>query len=117
MDHGLKFSDRRRHNNPYCLEDFAAHALALASDRHRSAIFFDGHLLKGFQVLLDVGPLEDVTGKVQLPFKLFAEYQDQEAAKDMATNGSIPLMKDGAGVQQRFDIPKNLFHLPQLFIA
>ncbi len=65
MDHGLKFSDRRRHGNPYCLEDFAAHALALASDRHSSAIFFDGHLLKGFQVLLDVGPLEDVAGKVQ----------------------------------------------------
>jgi hypothetical protein len=53
-----------------------------------------------------------VTGKVQLPFKLFAKYQRQEAAKDMTSNGSVTLMKDGARIEQRFYIPEDLFNVP-----
>jgi hypothetical protein len=73
--------------------------------------------LKGFQVLLDVGPFEDVAGMAQLSFTLLTKNESQKAAKNMTANGPITLMEDGAGIEQRLYISKDLFDLPQPLVV
>jgi hypothetical protein len=60
----------------------------------RFFVFYDC-FLKRFKVLLDIRPLEVVTGFSQTTIQLFSEYQGQEAAKDMAPYGLIALMENG----------------------
>ena len=50
--------------------------------------------MKGFQVLLNVSPNENLTGQAQMSFQLFTKHQGEKAAKDMTANDPITLMKD-----------------------
>ena len=81
------------------LEDFAADAQTFASDRHRFAVVFNTDILKRFQVLLDVGPFETITGFVETTLQFFPERQRQETAEHMSSDCFIPLVKDRSGFQ------------------
>jgi hypothetical protein len=89
--------------------------------RKREAFCADGQclvafrycdLLKRLQILLDVGPFKCVTGFLQAALQFFSQNQSQEAAKDMAPDGRVLLMKNRTGFQDGFDIPEGLFDLP-----
>jgi hypothetical protein len=44
------------------------------------------------------------------------QHQGQEAAEDMPSDGLIPLVKDGAGVNHRLHIPEGLLHHPEFLV-
>jgi hypothetical protein len=53
-----------------------------------------------------------VPGFLQAALQFFSQNQSQEAAKDMAPDGRVLLMKNRTGFQDGFDIPEGLFYLP-----
>ena len=65
-------------------------------DPANAAAFYDPNpdnvYLKGFEVLPDVSPFKGKAGAIQTLIEFFSEDQCQEAAKHMASNGSIALM-------------------------
>jgi len=53
--------------------------------------------------------------RVSLAF--FAKHQSELAAKDMTAHGPIPLVDNGARIEQRRYITKGFFDLPQFFVV
>jgi len=60
----------RGHRNADSLEHLAAGSLALGADGEPFAVFIEGNLLEGFEVLLDIRPLETVAGSIEAPVEL-----------------------------------------------
>ena len=61
----------RRHSNPDSLKHLAAGSLALSTDGQLLAVFLEGYLLHGFEILLDVRPFEAVASTLDTPLQLF----------------------------------------------
>ena len=106
----------RRHSNPDSLKHLAAGSLALGADGEALAVFIEGDLLQGFEVLLDVRPLEVVARSFEAPVQLLFEDQREKAAKHMAADGLIALVKDRPGLDERLGVPKNVLHLPEFLV-
>ena len=77
----------------------------------------NGDCLQCLEILLDVGPLEYMTGMVQAPFEFFSQDQGQKAAKHMAPDVLVALMAHRTGLKQGLDVPKDSPHLPELLGA
>ncbi len=61
------FTDGRGHCNADSLEHLATGSLALGPDGELFAVFIEGNLLEGFEVLLDIRPLEAVARSFEAP--------------------------------------------------
>jgi hypothetical protein len=81
------------------LKDLPASPFALGSDNQGLTLFFDHNLLKRFQILFDVCPFKTMARLIQTTIQFFPQYQGQKAAKYMAPDRFIPLMKNGPGFQ------------------
>jgi len=92
-------SNRRGDRHPDGLKDLAADSPALAADGKTLAILCNGDFLKRLQILLDVGPFQEVARLLPAPIQFFAEQKSQEATEDMTSNRLIPLMVYGSGFQ------------------
>ena len=94
------------------LENLSTVPRALAEDGKPFAGFFDGHGLKRFQILFDLGPFQALYGLLQAPVPLLLQHQRQETAKHIAPDNAVPLVEDRTGEQKRFFNPKHPLHLP-----
>lgn len=65
--------DRRRDGHTNCLENLPAGPKVFTSDGKRLAPVFDSDLLQSFEILIDLGPLETMTGLFQPAIQLLPE--------------------------------------------
>src|SRR6056297_3376611 len=100
----LHFTNSRRHCDANRLEHFATHALCPAADRHAAAIFLYSGLLKRFQILLYLRPLEHVACLFQIALQLLSQDQGEKTAEHVTPDRIIALVKNGPGLKHRLNI-------------
>ncbi|MBT3185869.1 MAG: hypothetical protein HN342_15235, partial [Nitrospina sp.] len=93
----LQLSNRRRNSDADSLENLSTNTSALTAHGDALAVLFDSRFLKRPQILLDVIPLELMSGDIKPTLQLFAQNQGQETAEDMPTDSFVLLVKDRAG--------------------
>ncbi len=88
----------------------------LATNGELGVVFFDLRFLQGFEILLDIGPLENMAGFFQPTVQLLSKQQGQKAAKHMSPDGLIPLVEDGTCFKKDLHVPEDPFDLPQFLV-
>jgi hypothetical protein len=63
-----------------------------------------------------VQPLESVTGSRKTLVQLLSQHQRQKAAKHVAGDVDIVLVKSRAAFQKLFQIPEHTLHSPQFLV-
>src|SRR5271169_1552906 len=106
----------RRDSYPNGLKHLAADSLALGTDGELFAVFLNGNLLQGFEILFDVRPLEAVAVSLNPPVQFFFEDQSQKAAEHVAANRLIALMKHRTGLKEGLCGAKDVLHLPEFLV-
>jgi hypothetical protein len=106
-------ADRGGKRCPDRLEDLAAVSLAFTADSKPFAALLDDDLLECLEILLDVKSLESVTGSRKTLVHFLSQHQCQKAAKRVAGDVGIVLVKNRAGFQKRFHIPEHALHPPE----
>jgi len=89
----LELANGGRDGDPNRLKGLSASSETLAANGKALPSIFDDGLLQRFEVLLDVRPLEAVAGGIEPSCELFSQDKRQEAAEDVAPDGSVALMK------------------------
>jgi hypothetical protein len=82
------------------LEDLAAVSLTFTADSKPFAVLLDDDLLERLEILLDMQPLESVTGRGQTLVQLLSQHQRQKAAKHVAGDVGIVLVVYRTGFQK-----------------
>jgi GNAT superfamily N-acetyltransferase len=97
-------ADRGGKRYPDRLEDLAAVSLTFTADSKPFAVLLDDDLLERLEILLDMQPLESVTGSRQTLVQFLSQHQCQKAAKHVAGDVGIVLVENRTGFQKRFHI-------------
>lgn len=113
---GLQVADGRRYGDTDGLEYLSAGAAALGADGKPLAFLFDDDLLERPEVLLDIGPLKAMAGRLDAPVQLLFEKESKETAKHVATDRIVPLMKHRPGLEKRLCVSEDLLNLPKLLV-
>ena len=66
--------------------------------------------------MLDLGPFQPMPRLLQAPVQLLAQHQGQKTAKHMPPDRLIALMNARTGLEQRLDLPEDLFDPPELLV-
>jgi hypothetical protein len=109
-------ADRGGKRYPDRLEDLAAVSLAFTADSKPFAVLLDDDLLERLEVLLDMQPLDSVTGSRKTLVQLLSQDQRQKAAKHLPCDVGLVLVENRSGFQKRFHIPEDALHPPQFLV-
>ena len=88
-------TDRGGKRYPDRLEDLPAVSLAFAADSKQFAVLLDDDLLECLEVLLDMQPLESLTGSQKTLVQPLSQHQRQKPAKHVAGDVGIVQAKPG----------------------
>jgi hypothetical protein len=110
------FAYRRWQGNAYRLKHLPTRPDTCSTDNKTPTVFLDSHFLQRLEVSLDVRPFELMSGRIQAPIQFLSQNKGQETAENMTTDGLVPFMENGPGVQDRLHVEEDLLHLPEFLV-